>query len=170
MTITSLASGETVEMQYNPAELEETLEAVYARLQPPGLPHEIMQYGGTKNLGVTFDLAFDALANPRDYDADDALAARRFLQSFLYPARGASTVRGGSPSRALFIWPQLYTLTTKITKVRIRFTRFALSGKPTAFVATLNIEEIRDMRLTAEEIMADGTQRADSGGTLGREG
>ncbi len=165
MTITNLVTASTVEMQYNPTEIEETLAVVYAHQVIPGLSHEVLQYTNTKNLAISFDLAFDALANSKDYDVDDALNARRFLQSLCYPRRGATTIRGGAPARSLFVWPNLYTLSTVITSLKIKFTRFALNGTPTAFVASLQIEEIRDFRLTAEDVLADGTQRGDGGGT-----
>lgn len=170
MTITALATGETVEMQYNPTEIEETFGAVYARQIVPGMSHEILQFTHSKAPAIKFDLAFDALANSKDYDADDALNARRFLQSLTVPRRGATSVRAGAPSRALFIWPELYTLTTVLTTCTIKFTRFAKTAKPTAFSAACQIEEIRDFRITAEEILADGTQRADSGGVAGVRG
>lgn len=170
MTITNLKTGATVEMQYNPTEVEESLDVTYAKQTVPGLSHKITQYTNTENLALKFDLAFDGLANPKQFDSFSAVQARLFLMSMCYPSRGATTVRTGAPARALFVWPNLYTLTTVITKLGIKFTRFALDGMPTAFAASMNIEEIRDVRLTAEDILASGTQRGDSGGIAGIRG
>lgn len=167
MSIVAISSGDFIEAQYNPTELEENLGAVYATQTVPGLSHQVLQFTHTENLTLTFDLNYDALTNPSSFDADDALNGRRFLHSLCYPRAGAATVRDGAPSRAVFIWPELYTLTAVLTKLKIKFTRFLVTGKPSAFVASCTLQEIRDVRITAEEIMADGTQRADSGGTLG---
>lgn len=160
MTITDLVSGESVEMQYNPTEIEEGLAVVYGKLTIPGQSHTIGQYTNTGPLGVTFDLAFDALANAKDFDWDDAMNARNFLHSLCYAKRGAGSVRAGAPPRCLFVWPNLYSLTTRIQSLKIRFTRFAKNGKPTAFSCSCVIEEIRDMRLTSEDVLDYGTQRS----------
>lgn len=164
MSIANLATAESVELQYNPTELEETIGAVYNRQTVLGMSHQILQFSHTENLSISFDLAFDALTNAESFDADDCLNARRFIHALCYPRAGAALVADGAPPRALFVWPHLYTLTCVITKARFRFTRFFGTGKPSAFKCSLSIEEIRDFRVTSEELMADGTQRADSGG------
>lgn len=162
MTIANLATAESLDVQYNPAELEESLGVVYARQTVPGLSHQVMQFIHTENLVLNFDLSFDALTRPQDYDSEDAEIARRFLQSLCYP-RQSTTIRDTAPARALFLWPTLFTITTVITKLKIKMNRFARSGKPTAFVASVTLEEIRDFRITADEVILDGTRRADSG-------
>lgn len=167
MSIANLANATGIEVQYNPVEVEENLDVIYAAQTVPGLSHQILQYTNTGNLSITLDLKYDALTNPKDFDADDAINARKFLHSLCLPRRGATTIRDTAPPRCLFVWPTLYTLTTVIKKLRIRFTRFRQDGKPTAFDASVTIEEIRDMRITSEEVFADGTQRADSGGPSG---
>lgn len=165
MSITNLTTGESVGMQYNPTEVEEVLAVTYAKQTVPGMSHKVHQYTNTENLGLTFDLAFDALANPKSFDVFSCGLARSFLHALCYPRRGATTVRAGAPDRALFMWPNLYTLTSVIINLRIRHTRFALDGSPTAFVASLTIDEIRDMRLTAEDVEAAyGTIRGPTGG------
>lgn len=164
MSIANLATADDVEMQYNPEEIEETIGAVYAKQVVPGLSHQILQFSHTENLAISFELSFDALTSPGGYDADDALNARRFIHALCLPRAGAATVRDGAPPRALLVWPHLYTLTTVLTKARFKFTRFFQSGKPSAFKVAMTIEEIRDFRITGEEVMADGTLRADSGG------
>lgn len=160
MTITDLVSGEMVEMQYNPTEIEESLAVVYGKLTIPGQSHTVGQYTNTSPLAVNFDLAFDALANAKDYDLDDCMNARNFLHSLCYAKRGAGSVRAGGPARCLFIWPGLYSLTTRIQSLKIKFTRFAQNGKPTALSAAVTIDEVRDMRLTAEDVLDYGTQRS----------
>lgn len=164
MSIANVLTGDSIEVQYNPTEIEEALGAVYQKKISPGLSHTVKQFIHTEDLAISFDVNFDALTNPRSYTADDAMRARRFLHSLLYPRAGGTTVAEGAPPRALLIVPNLYTLTTVIVKCRVRFTRFFPTGQPSAFTASLSIEEIRDFRITSEEVLADGTQRADSGG------
>ncbi len=163
MTIANLVTAKSLEVQYNPAELEEALGVNYVRQTVPGLSHQILQYAYTENLVLTHDLAFDALTRPDQYDSDDCDNARRFLHGLCYPRQGEA-IRDTSPARSLFLWPNLYALTAVITKLKIKFTRFDRALKPTAFTASVTFEEIRDFRITADEVLADGTQRADSGG------
>lgn len=167
MSISNLDTAESIYLQYNPEEIEEAFGVVYARQTSPGLSHQILQYINTENVVLTFDLVFDALTNREDFDEDDALNARRFIHSLTLPMAGAATVRDGAPPRVLFVWPYLFAFTTVITKGRTKFRRFFKSGKPSLFTISLTIEELREFRITSEDVLADGTQRADSGGTSG---
>lgn len=164
LAIANINTAETLGLQYNPAELEEQLGVNYARVTVPGLSHQVMQFVYTENLVLTFDLTFDALSQMDQFDADDADNARRFLHALCYPQQGDG-MRDIAPARTLFLWPNLFSLTTVITKLKIKHQRFSRNGQPTYFVASVTLEEIRDFRITSGEILADGTQRADSGGT-----
>lgn len=159
MSIGNLEDGTSLEVQYNPTELAEELEVLYQRMAVLGLSHQPLQYTGTGNLKITFELAFDALAQtstPRY----EIMEARKYLSSLDYARRGATSVRGGSPPRLLFVWPNLYSLQCRKMSTRFRFTRFALDGSPTAFSCGVVLEEIREMRLHSEDVLAYGTQRS----------
>jgi hypothetical protein len=165
MSIANVSSGESIEAQFNPTELEEALEVNWARQTVPGLSHQPLQFVNTGNLKFTLELQFEA-QNPAT-DVDRNLQARRFLQSLCYPRRGAANVVGGGPPRVLFVWPTFVSLTCVIASLSFKYSRFNLAGTPIYFTAKVALEEIRDVRLLSEEVLANGTQRsgAGSGGT-----
>ena len=161
MSIANVSTGDSVEAQFNPTELEEALEVNWARQTVPGLSHQPLQFVNTGNVKFTLELNFEA----QDPTADLAqiLGARRFLQSLCYPRRGATDVIGGGPPRALFVWPTFVSLTCVITTLTFKYSRFNLAGTPTQFTAKLGLEEIRDVRLLSEDVLASGTQRSGAG-------
>jgi hypothetical protein len=158
MSIANVATGESVEAQFNPTEFEEAIEVNWARQTVPGLSHQPLQFVNTGNVRFTLDLNFDA--QDATTTIEDVLFARRFLQSLCYPRRGAEDVAGGGPPRALFVWPKVIALTCVLTGISLKYGRFALDGTPTQFSAKVTLEEIRDVRLLSEDVLADGTQRS----------
>jgi hypothetical protein len=161
MSIANVSSGESIEAQFNPTELEEALEVNWARQTVPGLSHQPLQFVNTGNVKFTLELQFEA-QDPTT-DIDRILGARRFLQSLCYPRRGAADVVGGGPPRALFVWPTFVSLTCVIASLSFKYSRFNLAGTPIHFTAKVAFEEIRDMRLLSEEVLANGTQRSGAG-------
>lgn len=159
MSLTNLGSGESLEMQYNPTDVSEDLQAVYQHLTILGQGHEEQQYLNTKNHLVEFDLNFDALTG-NGYDIG---YARRFLMSLFYARRDANDIRGGAPPRVLFVWPNFMALQAQIPKLKIKHSRFARTGQSTLYVASIGIEEIRDARLLSEDVLLFGTQRPQTG-------
>jgi hypothetical protein len=160
MSIANVSSGESIEAQFNPTELEEALEVNWARLTVPGLSHQPLQFVNTGNLKFALELQFEALGPA---DSDRILRAKRFLQSLCYPRRGAANVVGGGPPRVLFVWPTFVSLTCVIASLSFKYSRFNLAGTPIHFTAKLALEEIRDVRLLSEEVLANGTQRSGAG-------
>jgi hypothetical protein len=156
---TSQSVIQTLEAQFNPTQLRETIVVNYARLAVLGLSHKPLQYQNTDNHTFPIELAF------RAYDAkgnrlDDNKAARRFLMSLCYPRRGSSTVTGGAPPRLLFVWPGLMSLVAVITKLEFEHTLFNFLGDPVHSSAKIDLEEIRDVRLFSEDVLAQGTLRS----------
>ena len=161
ITLHNIGSGETVEMPFFPSSLTEGIIVSYARQKIVGMSHTTLQYGNTENYTLPgLDFFFRA-TTPEELDAN--LEARKFLMSLCYSREGSQGVRGGGPPRILFIWPQLISLTTKITNLRITHTKFNVRGAPTVSSAKFDLEEIRDARLTSEEVRTFGTIR-DPGG------
>lgn len=160
MSIANIGTGDSIEAQFNPTELEETLDVSWARLTVPGLSHQPLQFVNTGNTKMSFELQFEA----QDPAAtlDQLLRSRRFLQSLCYPRQGASNVTTGGPPRALFIWPNIVSLTCVLTALAFRYTRFNIEGTPIEFACRVSLEEIRDVRLTSEDVLSDGTQRSGS--------
>jgi hypothetical protein len=161
MSIANVSSGESIEAQFNPTELEEALEVNWARLTVPGLSHQPLQFVNTGNTKFTLELQFEAQNATTDVERN--LRARRFLQSLCYPRRGAANVAGGGPPRVLFVWPTFVSLTCVIASLSFKYSRFNLAGTPIHFTAKVALEEIRDVRLLSEEVLANGTQRSSTG-------
>lgn len=160
MSIADMSSGESIEAQFNPTELEESLEVNWARQTVPGLSHQPLQFVNTGNLKFTVELQFVAQSAA---ELEHALAARRFLQSLCYPRRSATNIAGGGPPRVLFVWPTFIALTSVIVSLSFKYARFNLAGAPVGFTAKLGLEEIRDVRLLSEDVFANGTQRSGVG-------
>ncbi len=165
MSIANVSTGDSIEAQFNPTEFEEALEVNWARQTIPGLSHQPLQFVNTGNTKFTLELNFEA-QDPTT-DLDQIHLARRFLQSLCYPRRGAQDVIGGGPPRALFVWPKVISLTCVLTGLSFKYCRFNLEGTPVQFTSKVTLEEVRDVRLLSEDVLADGTQRsgASSGGT-----
>jgi Contractile injection system tube protein len=161
MSIANVSTGESVEAQFNPTEFEEALEVNWARQTVPGLSHQPLQFVNTGNARFTLELHFE-VQDPRT-DLAQIHRARRFLQSLCYPRRGATDVVGGGPPRALFIWPNVVSLTSVVTALTFKYSRFNLEGTPVQFTAKVSLEEIRDVRLVSEDVLASGSQRSGVG-------
>jgi hypothetical protein len=119
----------------------------------------------TGNAKFALELHFEA-QDPAT-NLDQIHFARRFLQSLCYPRRGAEDVAGGGPPRALFVWPGVISLTCVLTALAFKYLRFNVAGAPVEFSAKVTLEEIRDVRLLSEDVLADGTRRSGAapGGT-----
>ena len=160
MSIANVSSGDSIEAQFNPTEFEEAIEVNWARQTVPGLSHQPLQFVHTGNTKFTLELNFEA--QDTTTSLDEIHYSRRFLQSLCYPRRGAEDVVGGGPPRALFVWPSVISLTCVVTALSFKYARFNLDGTPIQFTAKVTLEEVRDVRLLSEDVLADGTQRSGS--------
>lgn len=161
MTLTNMHTGEPMEVQFNPEQLPEELTVNYTRLTVPGMSHQQIQYINTNNHGFTLELFLEALGGERSQEKLED--QRNFILSLMYPVAGASDVPGGAPPRVLFVWPRLATFTAVVTRARFIHTHFASTGAPIRTTATVELEEVRDGRLTSEEVRATGTRRSSGG-------
>lgn len=158
MSIANTATGDSIEAQFNPSDFEEALEVNWARLTVPGLSHQPMQFINTGNVKFNLELNFDAAGDTTGIE--QFKLARRFLQSLCYPRRGAQDVIGGGPPRALFVWPNVVSLTSVLTGLSFKYGRFNIEGTPIQYTAKVALEEIRDVRLLSEDVLSDGSQRS----------
>lgn len=163
MHLVDLASGEDYEVMFNPEQIQEELQVVYARQAVPGLSHQPLHYSYTSNEQVALDL-FAVGDTPEERLIVEDF--RRFLKSLCYPRGNAGTIDDGAPPRVLFVWPHVWTWTSVVTSLRIVSTQFTLRGRIVRFTASLMLEEIRDVRLTSEEVRRSGTRRSASGGGI----
>lgn len=152
----NLDTGESMAAQYAPTELKEKYGASYAKQEVPGLSHKLMQFTSGENAVVELELEFNALVNPK-ISIDDQ---RRFLMSLVVPRRGATNVTTGSPARVLFFWPEMFSMTCRLTSLEMTHTFFKETGGPALFKAKLALEEARETRLYAEDVRAGGTVRS----------
>ena len=159
MSFSNLVDATTLEAQFNPEELNETLQANWAELAVTGLSLKPQQYEGTENHGFAFRLRFAGIDSDGNKVADIHFA-RRYLMSLFYARRGAQDIIGGSAPRFLFLWPNFISLTCVIHSLRMRHFHFGRDGLPLHFDADVTIKEIRDVRLFGEDVLSDGTLRS----------
>lgn len=157
MTVGNLDSGETLAMQYNPSEFREKVAARYTAINIEGSSYQPLQYDGTDNHAPTFELFFDALADPST--PYDIVNARNFLMALCYKRLGFNGGASGAPPRALFAWPNFMSLVCKVTNIEFRTTGWFAGGKPKAFRAAFTIQEARTTQLFGEDVEANGTLR-----------
>lgn len=161
MSLGNLATGDSLVMQYNPEGLNEKLEAVFNELIIQGQSHPQLQYGSTKaHTFPSVKLSFDRLISqgPGGLRYDTA-KARRWLLSIMYSSRASKDVASGAPPRILFVWPGLISMRCHVGSLELDNWRFGLDGKPTGFHATLEMKEVRDVRIYMEDVLASGTER-----------
>lgn len=161
MHLVDLTTGEDLEVFFNPEQLTEELQVIYTRQTIPGMSHQPLQYSNTNNQTLSLDLYCRAHTEGERVLIEDF---RRFLQSLCYPKGDAGSIDDGAPPRVLFVWPLTWTWTCVITGLRITSTAFAQNGRIARYVASVTLEEIRDVRLTSQDVRAHGTRRSASGG------
>lgn len=156
-----LSTGEDFEALFNPEQVTEEIQVAYSRLVIPGMSHQPLQYSNTGNEGLQFDL-YSVGHTPGERERVEDF--RRFLQSLCYPKGDAGTIDDGAPPRVLFVWPRVWTFTCVITHLRFVHSQFTVGGQISRSMASVTIEEIRDIRLTSDDVRRHGTRRSSSGG------
>lgn len=158
VALVNLADTSSIKLQYNPPQLAEKIYVNYAHLQIFGQSHQQLNYTSTMNHELTLKASFDELtqSGPQKYNVP---RARRFLMSLCYPRRDSVDIRSGAPPRVLIIWPKLVSMQAKVVQLEFSHERFAADGHPTYFLATIHLEEVRDVRLFSEDVAEFGTQR-----------
>lgn len=154
--IGNMETGRSLSCQYCPTELKETYGAEYGKLTVPGLSHKILQFTSGENPALELELEFNQLVNPKVSIAEQ----RRFLMHLLVPSRAAQGVTTGAPARTLFFWPEMFSMTCRLTKLEMTHTWFAPTGGSAMFKAKVSLEEARITRLTAEDVLNGGTVRS----------
>ncbi len=155
MTLANLRSGDVLTAQYNPSDLKRVVKVAYARLGILGQSHQQLQYQWRDNESFDFELHFDKLST----DKGDSTTAENLLDACTLPTRAAQTVGGGGPPDVLFMWPAVLTLRCRISELEYSYKRFALNGLQTYFTCKVKIEEARDTKLFAEDVLANGLMR-----------
>jgi hypothetical protein len=165
VSFTALNTGETYYMPYVPNTFSEKVSASYSKQTIVGMSHQNYQYSHTEN--HTFDnLNFYFRANTVN-ELNLIHEGRKFLLSLCYSSAGASSVSQNRPTKILFIWPTVVTMTCIVESVSITHEKFNVNGKTVQFRATIKVTEQRNVRLTSEQVRQQGTNRsADISGQL----
>lgn len=157
MAFANLSTGEVVEAQYNPEQVQIELGVNFQRLGIPGQSHALLQYIHTENPTLSLDLEYH-VDKPADFETRDN--AERFFLSCCYPEGDAGSVAQGGPPTILVVWPNWLALECKVTGVRSRVSRFNATGDPVIETLTVTVEEARDARLTSAEVRENGWRRS----------
>lgn len=153
--IGNLQTRQYVIAQYTPLKVQEELSVEFERLKVLGLSHQPLQYSQTNNHKVT--LSFDFNGDPKQ--GQTAADQRRFLLSNCYPSRSARNVKSGGPSGVVVDWPELFSLVCVQLSVKMDHELFKKTGGSRKFTAQVVFEELRDLRLYAEDVARLGTVR-----------
>jgi hypothetical protein len=162
----NLRTGEGQEMPFMPTEFTEEIVVNYGRQVVAGMSHETLQFSNTSNYKIS-GLEFFFLGVPRSGSEDpnnlsqqDIIHDKRnFLMSLTLSSESAETVRDGGPPRILFVWPKMVSMTCVIGSLKITHEKFSKDGRSSIFRAVVDLEEVRDFRLTSENVRVQGTFR-----------
>lgn len=155
LVIGNLQTRQFIIAQYTPQRVSEELASNYEHLKLLGLSHEHLQYSGTTNHKVSFTLDFNG--DPKQ--GQTAAQQRRFLLSNQYASRSARNVKSGGPAGIVLDWPNLFSLTCAQMSVKMDHELFLATGGSRKFTAALVFEDLRDVRLYAEDVARLGTVR-----------
>lgn len=169
LRLINMRTGQGVVAQFNPTDFQESIDVLWQKQPILGMSHPQQQYMGTDAHTVQLDLYFNKLMlqasrepllstiGVNEFAHPDDI--KRFLLSLCYSRRGAPNVVGGAPSRVLVIWPGTLSMVCIVKSINIRNTRFARTGVVTEFTCAIVLEEIRDVRLTSEDVLQFGSRR-----------
>lgn len=149
--IQDLISLERLDAQFNPTSVEDVVHVEWVKNKVPGLSQRKYQYDYTDNFRFSLELVFDAFFTG---DVTPMEEAKRFLRSICYRKEN------GDFPRVLVSWPNFFSLVCVVDgDVKTKTTRFNRAGAPTYVTITVPFSEIRDERLTSEEVRDYGEFR-----------
>lgn len=137
--------------QFNPTEVRESLTPVWAAHRVTGLSHPVKHYSFTEERKISFNLEFNA--DVPGGNLETVRYARRFLLANSYNWKGAQNIVQGQPSRLLFKWPRVMSLTTHIADIDTVWEGFNYAGDIIRYTAKVSLAEIRDVRLYADDVL-----------------
>jgi hypothetical protein len=170
MFLVHLNSGDTMSAQFNPQEISEKVEAEWAEPEIEGSSSQPLVYRFTKNHPITFELGYDEQSGRDILSGGPNLGgnisiqkARNWLLALMYRQAGDVDVSGGAPSPVLLIWPNLFSVKTRVKMVDIKHKLFASDNLRSAiYSAKLNVVIDSLFQNTYESVLANGTERDDA--------
>lgn len=161
MHLIDLTTGEDREVMFNPEQISETIAISYSAITVPGMSHQPLNYTFTGNHAIPIELYFQASTLEGRLVLDDW---RRFILSLGYPKANAGTISDGAPPRVMFVWPNVWSFVCVLKNITINASSFSADDlRISRYTAAMQLEEIRDVRLTSEEVRRNGTRRSASG-------
>jgi hypothetical protein len=156
----------TIDLFFHSNHYETMPDPVFENLDPTSLPStssidlgnrelEEIEGLGTAVGDIVIDDDFDKTRLQR------IAAARNVLLSLVYP-EAASTIVQAAPPKVLFVWPNIFSMVCRVMSVDIRHERFTQDGATRQFRATVVFEESREERLVHNDVLSDGTIRAEA--------
>jgi hypothetical protein len=165
-----------IKAHLNPSEVERTIKTNWVDVKVPGLTHPIIHYGNTDAQSVKLTLFFDAFLfveaflpsekkqkeNSLAFGVESIDKANRFLEACNYERTQESDGPiDGAPPRMFFFWPNAFSLRCVLESVDFKYLEFAHTGHITRFTADLVLKEVRDDRLSFENVLSKGARRFD---------
>ncbi len=156
MSLGNFETGEVLDAQYNPLEVEISIEAVFNRVKAPGQTGEELQYSNTSNVKPSFTLKFNARApNP-----PNLLDVEAFLYSLMFPRAPVSGVTNGAPPRVVLSWPNWILLVTRMPSFKQRTTMWGRNGAPEVQEYKVELETSMTRRIGHDEIRRSALRRS----------
>jgi Contractile injection system tube protein len=148
------SSHESMSCLFNPTELLERVAVNYSRLSVVGLSHQPLQYGSTGNRELPgLEFYVDKFFASARADDMDVMSFAGFLRALTVPAALPDATSGAvAPPRVLLLWPNVLTLEAVVTSLELAFRQFGADGGALVYVATVTFEEVRDSRITSEQL------------------
>lgn len=157
VTLTNMVTADSLEVQFNPREIEETFGATYAKLTVPGLSHQRKHFVNTNDVVYSFELF-----NHCKQSGNNGLTAmqairrdKRWLMSLVFPWRSSGIKRGGAP-RVLLTWPQMIAMQCVVTGMKFKSDLFNKNNAPIGWTCSITMEWQLDAFLSMEEVLISG--------------
>lgn len=153
------APGDTEKItpQGNPPRLSGEIKAAYNRLKIPGMSHQVKQFSNTedhKTSPIEFEFYGDTPKERDDIDRQFAI-----WQSWMLPVP-ADNIRGGSPPRLLFYWPNVMQMQVVITDFKYEIAELTVDGDISWLKITCSFEQISDKRILPADVRAVGLRQS----------
>ncbi len=148
---------------------------LYFRVTSPnrGIKTEAEQQLGNPQFStstVTQDVANTAIFYPGSterFTLEDRRQAEAFLLAHVTPRSGDKGIKLTAPSGILVVWPNYLSFEAVITALSFKATRFNSSGHPVEVTASVQMEELRDLRYTDLDALLQDFDRSGKAYTPG---
>lgn len=150
-----VGEAETMPALINPDTFQERLGANYSLGNVLGLSHQSIQYTHTESRTIPMELQISELVLVQKGWAGrvtDLMQWKKFFQSLVVP-----TVLGLAPPQIKIVWPEAKLAFTGVVRsVEVTYESFAPTGRPMAYVISLEFLEVARRLMTSSRVRAHG--------------